>query len=245
MKKIIKRFIKRNREISKKLITNYPEYFSGNSYVTYFGDILTDCVDSSGERSILEIGGADRPFTIKGQRKTDGLDISDLNNPSEFYENYYCQSVEKPFPNNFDLIYSITLLEHVADNKSAIRNVYTSLAENGKMVHYIPNKFHPYSLILRMIGPRLQGILIDWLRPDASDVSGYPAFFNHCSPSQMTALCESIGFKNIKVYPFYRANDYFAFFVPAFILISIYENWCKHFQLKSASSGFILVAEKG
>ena len=160
------------------------------------------------------------------------------------YLTYFKQSIEKPIPKRYGLIYSITLLEHVPNNRAALQSMYESLENSGLMLHYIPSKFHPYALILRLIGPKLQRLLIRWTRPDAVDVSGYPAFWNYCSPTQMFNLCRDIGFAKIEIRNYYRANDYFAFFVPFFLLVSFFENICKYLNLNIFSSGFILIAEK-
>lgn len=239
---LIRKFVDVNRKLSNKLVAFYPRVFGGSSYFYTFEKLINSFSESPTIKEIMEIGGGDRPLNI---RKVNGLDIAKIDNPSNLYKCYYCQSVEDTIPGKYDLIYSMTLLEHVPNNIKSVVNIYDALNTGGKTVHYIPSKFHPYSLLLRLIGPKLQFLLIRLLRPDAIGVSGYPAFFNYCSPIQMEELFKSTGFKNVEIWPYYRANDYFAFFIPAFILVSIYENVCKFFKFKSAASGFIVVAEKG
>lgn len=242
---LIRKFVYANRRISLKLVNYYPSIFGGPSYVYEFDKLINSVAKSASIKEIMEIGGGERPSSLSGIRKVDGVDIAKIDNPSNLYRKYFCQSVEEVLPMNYDLIYSMTLLEHVPNNGKSVVNIYDALTAGGKTVHYIPSKFHPYSLVLRLIGPKLQVLLIRLLRPDAKEVSGYPAFFNYCSPSQMEALFKSSGFKNVKILAYYRANDYFAFFVPAFIVVSIYENFCKFLNIRSAASGFILTAEKG
>ena len=210
-----------------------------------FETIINAFATFPNSKNLMEIGGADRPLDLTKSSIVDGLDIAKIENAKKLYNNYYRQSVEEVFPGGYDLIYSMTLLEHVPDNQKSIKNIYNALNNSGKTVHYIPSKFHPYSLILRLVGPKFQVFFIRWLRPEALEVSGYPSFFNCCSPNQMEALFESVGFEKVEIHPFYRANDYFAFFVPVYILVSFYENFCKFFNIRVAASGFILTAEKG
>lgn len=117
------------------------------------------------------------------------------------------------------------------------------LTPGGTTHHFIPSKNHPYSICLRIVGPKLQKILIRYLRPDSVAETGYPAFFDHCSPQEMEELFQRAGFTEIDLQPFYRAHDYFAFFLPAFVLITFYENFCKYFDLRPLCSGFVISAK--
>ena len=122
--------------------------------------------------------------------------------------------------------------------------MFDSLNDQGSIIHYIPSKNHFYSIILRIVGPKLQKILIKYLRPHAVETTGYPAFFSTCSLSDMKSLCEKVGFSNIEIVPFYKATDYFGFFFPLFIIIAIFENIFEFFNLRFFASCFILKADK-
>jgi len=115
---------------------------------------------------------------------------------------------------------------------------------SGFCAHYLPNKLHPYAFITRVIGHSWQRKLIKILRPESIEVTGYRAFYNQCSPAEMKRLFKRVGFKNIKLIYFYRANDYFAFFMPMYIIISIFENMCRLLHLKLFCSGLIIIGEK-
>ena len=60
----------------------------------------------------------------------------------------------------------------------------------------------------------------------------------------MENLCKNIGFRKVEIKTYYRATDYFSFFVPVFMIIAIFENLFKFFDLKVFASGIILVAKK-
>ena len=136
------------------------------------------------------------------------------------------------------------LLEHLPNNTLSMEVMYNCLNRDGIMVHYIPSKNHFYSLCLRLVGPTLQKILIKHLRPNTVEITGYPAFFHKCTPNQMNKLYESIGFKNVEVIPYYRATDYFAFFIPAYLFVAIFENLFEYFGVSLFASGFIIKAER-
>ncbi|MBW2493157.1 MAG: hypothetical protein JRE43_00255, partial [Deltaproteobacteria bacterium] len=82
------------------------------------------------------------------------------------------------------------------------------------------------------------------LRPDAVGETGYPAFFDHCTAGDMARVFESVGFEDVRLKSFYRANDYFAFFFPAFVVVTAFENLCKRFGWSYFASGFVISGRK-
>jgi len=99
-------------------------------------------------------------------------------------------------------------------------------------------------LALRAVGPKWQKRLINALRPDAVEETGYPAFFDHCTSGDMARVFEGVGFEDVQVRNFYRANDYFAFFFPAFVAATAFENICKAFGWTYFASGFVISGRK-
>lgn len=243
---LIKKIVNWNRQISKNLTQKYPSFFGGGSYPQKINEEIHKALTTLKPKTILEIGGIDRPLLKKSEHyQYIGVDIEYQENCNKVYDTFITQSVEEALPITTDLILSFTLMEHVKDNTATVQNMYAALQANGKTIHYMPSKWHPYSIALRLVGPVLQKKLIAILRPEAVDVTGYPAYFNHCSPSSMEKLFKRSGFIDIQVTAFYRASDYFAFFVPFFILVAFYENICKALNFRGACSGFVICAKKG
>lgn len=207
--------------------------------------INSDLIKNS-PKKVLEVGGIDRPLLSKSNNyKYYGMDIESRTSCFEIYDAFIVQSIEQSAPDLIvDLIISITLLEHVPNNRAAVSSMYEMLIPGGRTYHYVPSKWHPYSIALRAVGPKLQKRLIALLRPAAVEVTGYPAFFDHCSPSAMRSLFLECGFESIEVRAFWRAADYFAFFLPAYILVAMFENICSLFRIKFFASGFIVRASR-
>lgn len=245
---IIRRIVTLNRSTSAWLAQRFPRIFSDPkpSYrATLLERVSCDITDMK-PKTILEAGGVDRPVLNRSPNfEFVGLDIDERPNCAQLYDSFIVQSIEHPLPVKADIIISFTLLEHVPNNTAAIKAIYEALSEGGKTHHYVPSGMHPYSLALRAIGPRLQRFLIPILRPGTESVTGYPAFFNLCTPQAMKDAFHSVGFTEIDIYPFYRANDYFAFFTPAFIIVTLFENACALFNVRSLASGFVISARKG
>ena len=60
----------------------------------------------------------------------------------------------------------------------------------------------------------------------------------------MANLFEDVGFEDVQVTNYYRANDYFAFFFPAFVAVTAFENICKAFGRTYFASGFVITGRK-
>ena len=243
---ILKNFVSLNIKVCRWLEEKYPSFFV-ESYDNYTlrDEMIEKHINQNNPNTIIEIGGIDRPLIKKSTLyRYIGVDIEDKKECYEIYDDFFVQSVEDELPFKADLIISTEVLEHVKNNYYSFKSMFDSLNDQGSIIHYIPSKNHFYSIILRIVGPRLQKILIKYLRPHAIDETGYPAFFSYCSPSEMRRLCKDIGFKNVEVIPFYKATDYFAFFFPAFIFVAIFENLFEFFNLEIFSSCFILKANK-
>ncbi|MEW6037062.1 MAG: methyltransferase domain-containing protein [Pseudomonadota bacterium] len=245
MMRALRIFIRINRSASAWLVSAFPRIF-GNPPVSYrdllIGRIAQD-IRTRRPAVILEAGGVDRPLL---RRSPDyifvGLDIEMRPDCATLYDSFIVQSIEKPVPLRADMIVSYTLLEHVPDNRGSMHAMFASLNPGGTTHHYVPSRYHPYSISLQIVGPTLQKRLIPLLRPGAETTTGYPAFFNYCSPASMHRLMRETGFVDIDLVPFYRASDYFAFFLPLFILVTLFENLCAALGLRVFASGYVISA---
>jgi len=226
MKNALRTFSQLNRRGCRAFDRIFPKFFVGSkNYSADLEEIISHQISSTNAKTILEVGGIDRPILKKNDAFLYiGLDIEEKSSCYQVYDEFFVQSIENPIPIRANLVISTTLFEHVKNNAAGVHQIYQCLEVNGATAHYIPSKYHPYSIILRSIGNRMQKLLIDVLRPDAASVTGYPAFFDHCSPRQMRKIFLDAGFRDVHIVPYYRATDYFAFLLPAYVLVAAYEN---------------------
>jgi len=215
------------------------------SYNNRLSSLVNEVIDKCKPCAVLEVGGINKPLLKRSKEiRYDGLDIEHKEQYERIYDNFVVQSIEEPIRDGYDLIISKSVLEHVRDNDAGIKQMYQALRTGGYAIHYLPSKYHPYSLALRLLGTRWQRRLIKVLRPWATDETGYPAFFDKCSPKEMRMLFQSKGFDCVKIIPFFRANDYFRFFLPFYIAVTFWENVCAKFRLEQLCSGFIIIARR-
>lgn len=242
---IFSRFIKFNKQICALIDRHIISSYIDLDYKASLSTKINNYLDTLEYTTVLEVGGIDRPLLTKSSKiKYAGLDIDYKENCREIYDEFILQSIESSLNDKYDIIISITLLEHVKNNYLSINSIYNGLSNGCATMHYVPSKYHPYSLILNLVGPRLQKTIINHFRPEAKYVAGYPAYFHLCSPMQMKRAFEEKGFRNVKIQPFYRAADYFNFFVPLYAMVVMWENICKRLGLVQFCSGFIITAVK-
>ena len=240
-------FVKFNLKLSRLLARKLPNFFlDSRDFRSDLIRMIKKYIPDFENLRILEIGGIDRPLLKKSNQYCYcGLDIEYKNKCNDLYDEFNVQSIENSLKDSYSMIISITLLEHIEDNNKAFQNIFNSLTDGGKTFHYVPSKNHFYSLILRLVGPKLQRKIIKNLRPQASlEITGYPAFFHLCSAYELEKVFQDIGFKNTKIIPYYKAGDYFAFFTPLYLFIAFLENICEKFNLRYFASGLIISAEK-
>ena len=245
LKAILKKFVVFNRECSNELVGRFPSIFGERSDSDSLLHRINADLANRKPETILEVGGIDRPLITKSpDYKYVGLDIEERSGCHNVYDQFLVGSVEDRIDISCDLLISRTLIEHVPDVEKAVHSMFACLNEGGTTHHYIPSRWHPYSVILRLVGPVLQKKLISYTRPETLGVTGYPAFFDNCSPALAKRLFNDAGFDDIRVKPYFRANGYFAFFVPAYVCVSLFENFCRYFQIDAFASGFVISATK-
>lgn len=215
------------------------------SYKAQLLSFINETVNTCKPHAVLEVGGIEKPLLqLSKQIRYDGLNIEYKEQYERIYDNFIVQSIEDPIRYKYDLIISRAVLEHVQDNQASIKQMSQALRRGGYTIHYLPSKYHPYSLLLRLSGPEWQRRLIKILRPWARNKTGYPAFFDKCSPKEMRKLFKSEGFDCVTIIPFFRANDYFRFFLPLYIAVTLWENICEKFKWEQFCSGFIVIARR-
>lgn len=244
-KRAIHWFIHANQQLSRWAVNGWPWLFRCPPYRDELLHRINEDITRLHPARVAELGGADRPMLARGAGYWFiGVDIDDKPQCHKLYDEFIAISVKDPLPIPVDIAVSMTLLEHVSDNHRAIGSIAASLSPGGRTHHYVPSKWHPYSVVLRIVGPALQKKLISLLRPEAASVTGYPAFFDHCSPGQMAKLFQTHGFTAIDIKPFYGGAGYFTFFFPAFVAVRAFERVCEVLRIRVACSGFIISATR-
>jgi SAM-dependent methyltransferase len=246
--KVLKSIIQINRKASNAFEKKFPIFKCPDFTRPMFKETVEGFISRENENGrklkILEVGSVDRPFLKRSDTfEYHGLDIEPIDGAEEIYDRFLVQSIEDNLDETYDLIISRMVLEHVPDNTKSWQVMYDALKSNAVTVHIFPGSRHPFSIATRIVGNRIQRILIRYLRPNAKH-TGYPAYYHLCSPIKLRKKLLEIGFKNIQIRHSYSANDYFKFFFPAYFAIAVFNLFMTKFGIDEFASNFYVEAEK-
>lgn len=241
-------FISHNKAVCARLRERYPRWFRGESPHWRMREEIGASIRAASEGGkrpvVLEVGGVDRPLFPRDPAYVwMGLDVDHRPAAETLYDVFHAGSVEDPIPLKADIIVSYALLEHLPDTRLALRRMRDALNEGGSMHHYHPCKRHPYALVLRLVGVRMQNWLIARVRPESQAVTGYRTFFDGCGVAERVAMLRELGMSDVRTHVFYRANEYFDAFVPAYVLVSLFETLCERMGWTTFAAGVVVSCE--
>lgn len=142
----------------------------------------------------------------------------------------------------FDLVFSITVLEHVRDVPAALANMARALTAGGTMLHFLPCRHAPFAVLNRLLGNRLARWLLHLLYPFARGRTGFEAFYDECVPSRMAGHLAHLGFERIATTPYYL-SEYLRFFPPAHALELLRQLAVMRLGASDFAESFAIVAE--
>jgi hypothetical protein len=196
-------------------------------------------------QTVMELGGTQRPIFNKSEVKQYiGLDIDEDFIWENHYHVYLNQSCTDPINIKADIIISKYLLEHVDDNKKTFQNIVDCLNNSGSSIHVFPLGFHPYSLITKLIGNRIQKLLIKLLRPEAEEITGYPVYYNLCNSVSLENYLKKLEGITFEVKYYYGASEYFFSFYPAYLFIEIFNRVFHMLKIKIFASNSVVIIKK-
>jgi len=199
---------------------------------------------------VLDVGGGKYP-AISPQTKreldlqVDGLDISEeelAQAPAGAYDSVIVGDIGRVhITGKYDLVFSRTLLEHVANTPAAIANLAGALLPNGVMAHVVPCRNAPFAILNRALGNRLGRSVLFAVFPEKKRNSGFRAYYRDCTPTRLSRLCRENGLHVVQVIPYYN-SDYTSFFAPLYTIEMLrqvatcklgLENFCEGFTILS------------
>jgi SAM-dependent methyltransferase len=199
---------------------------------------------------VLDVGGGKYP-AISVQTKQDlgmhivGLDISgdELKAaPPGAYDSIVVGDVATvTIPGQYDLVFSRTLFEHVADPPAAVANLARALAPGGAMAHVIPCGNAPFAVLNRSLGNRAARRLLFAIFPEKQKNSGFLAYYRHCTPGDFARLCRQNGLEIVQSISYYN-SDYTSFFAPLYTLEMLRQGLMCGLKLENMAEGFSIVA---
>lgn len=152
--------------------------------------------------TLCDVGGGAQPmFSVEEKTALDleviGLDIdqAELDKaPSGAYDRVVCADITRFEPGDIvaDLVICRTVLEHVRDNEAAFASLAGILKPGGVLLVFVPSKYALFAIANRVLPERTKQRLLFSLFPHKADGhSGFPAFYDRCTPWQFRRLAAS------------------------------------------------------
>lgn len=160
---------------------------------------------------------------IPGLTLTKG-DISSLDYPAE----------------KFDLVFSRSVMEHVADPLAAYQETYRVLKPGGKWIFLTPNMWDYVSVIARIVPNKFHGTLVNHTEGrEEHDV--FPTVYGSNSFSQVNRLAKSTGFEVLDFQYLGQHPAYLKFNPVLYFLGSLYEKTILSTSLLQGVRGWLFI----
>lgn len=191
-----------------------------SAYETAWADsasFVKNIILNNKARRVLEVGaGANPAFSIDFIRENGIsytlLDISseELKKAPPGYSTVHADIASADFrlQDEYDVIFSRHLAEHLRDGKVFHKNVFSILAPGGIVFHYFPTLYALPFVVNRLLPERLSGLILSIVqagREKEGKYAKFPAFYSWCRgpiKSQIRRF-ESLG---------YNVDEYIGFF---------------------------------
>jgi ubiquinone/menaquinone biosynthesis C-methylase UbiE len=254
---MLKKFLKVNKNLSYKIEPYFPSakkqvVLETNIFYLY-ERLVAKYMNSRPNQIVVDVGGGNScPFAKYRDTDMDtkiiAVDISEeaLKNNSDVDEKRVSNILQDlPFEKEeVDLIVSRSVLEHLQDLEGFIINSSRILKMEGHCIHLFPSRFAPFALINQMLPKGLSRKLLHFLIPESGGVGGFPAYYNKCYCSAINQLFEKHGFEVVNMQLSYCQSRYFNFFLPLFLISSLYDTIINALKVKNLCSFILVVARK-
>jgi len=142
-----------------------------------------------------------------------------------------------------DILTSRWVLEHLRDVNRFVAESVRVLRPEGVAVHLFTCRKSWFARINRLLGEESARRLLYTVHPESRRAGGFPAHYQQCTVDDMSSLHHAHGLDVIEGRVFYGTN-YAYFFIPAFILVSLYEMTLQALNLRNSAATVILTVKK-
>jgi SAM-dependent methyltransferase len=244
----LQRFLDANRRASRGLGARLPHSREslGDLYNRTVAEHMRD-----GDR-IVDVGGGKRCSFSRYRREGTWLVAVDLTEDAmagniDVDERLVSDVVSADLPfadSSVDLICSRSVLEHLSDVDSFARHSARVVKPGGFSIHLFPGRRSVFATINRLLPNKLARALLFSLRPSQIGIGGYPVVYHRCTLSEMAATFRRYDHDVLEVKPSYSGAQYFEFFFPLYLAVTLYEYICSVLGLKDHAARYLLLAQR-
>lgn len=141
-----------------------------------------------------------------------------------------------------DLLVSRTLLEHVPDVQSAVREMARVLKPGARTFHLLPCRYALFAVIARVVPFDLAKRVLHTIIPGSRGVVEFEVFYDRGHPRDLERAFLAAGFREVEVDYTWDQTAYFQAFFPAFLAVLLYQRIAKLLRLRVLASYAIVRA---
>ena len=200
--------------------------------------------------SILDVGSGREPVFNETTRKRStyvGLDVSAQElaaAPTGAYDDTYVESIAEFNPvlvEQFDLVVSWQVLEHVRPLELALANIKKYLRPGGTFVALFSGRYSPMAVLNRLFAFRIARLMNHVLLGRARDTM-FPAYYDGAYASRLRSLMKDWG--RVDIEPRWEAAMYFDFFAPIFRTYLVFEDGVAKHGWEDLATHYFLVGNR-
>lgn len=250
MKSFIAPLIQSQKYLSAKFDRILPAYLT-NSANQFFDKEIVPQYLSDG-MTIYDIGGGKLPNIRREQKeqynlKLIGVDIdqAELDKaPEGIYDEKIATDITQyQGRGDGDLIICRALMEHVENIEDSFQNMQSILKQGGHILIFVPCKNALFARLNMILPDNFKRKLLQFLFPVRSQKLGFTAYYDRCTPDQMSKVLSNLGYEVVIAKPFFNSH-YFSIFTPVHILWRLYQLIIYAFKQKNLCEAFVVVAKK-
>ena len=205
--------------------------------------------------SVLDIGGGKRCAFADECREHTGVKIIALdvsaeelafNNDADekiVFDLTSCKRVPLE-DESVDMVTSSSVLEHLNDLESAVKEVSRIIKPGGKFISVFPCKFALFAIINQLIPGWLARKIVFAVFPGREKIGIFRAYYDRCYYPALKNLLSRNGFSNVDFMFDYNQAGYFAFFVPFGLIALLWDCLMYILHVKPLCAYICFTAEK-
>jgi 2-polyprenyl-6-hydroxyphenyl methylase/3-demethylubiquinone-9 3-methyltransferase len=227
-----------------------PQSFRIDGYTDFEQRILPSYLSAG--LVVYDIGGGGRPCVDWGTKrrlgiKLIGVDIDGeelIKAPVGLYDRTIVADITSYREQNVaDLVVCRSTLEHVSNTAAALAVIAGLLRPRGILLVFAPSRNALYARLNLLLPERVKRWLLATFMPLKAEHQGFPAKYDHCTPSYFRSLITAQGLEIRELRPYYMSS-YFSIFFPVYVLWRIWILAYRAVAREHAAETFVLIARK-
>jgi 2-polyprenyl-6-hydroxyphenyl methylase/3-demethylubiquinone-9 3-methyltransferase len=219
----LRQFIDWQRALSEDFDSHLPKLYQVDGQQDFVDSLIPRFLHRGA--TVYEVGGGKHPSINRAMKdrlglRVIGLDISGSElaaAPRGIYDGTIVGDICGFLgAGDGDLIICKGVLEHVRNAECAFYGLTSLLKPGGVALIFVPSRNAVFSRLNRLLPERLKRRLLFAIFPHKKTDSGFPAWYDRCTPRQFRAMARTNGMMVLDENHYYRSS-YFSFFFPLYL----------------------------